>query len=304
MSAGLHARLLAWYERHGRHDLPWRTDRAPYRIVVAEYMLQQTQVERVVPLFAAFVARFDGFAALADASTADVLRAWKGLGYNSRALRLQALARAVAARPDGTLPCETDALRALPGVGPYTVRAIRAFAFDVDEIAFDVNVRRITHRVLYGVEVPARAGERELDARAQALLPPGRGFAWNSALMDLGASLCSARTPKCLICPLAPVCAAAPIDPALLAHAVRAHAKPRSPQERIPFARTTRYVRGRIVDRLRALACDASLQEATLIAEIAVLAPSHPPATIAAILARLAADGLVERTPDGLRLRT
>ncbi|MBV8299690.1 MAG: A/G-specific adenine glycosylase, partial [Candidatus Eremiobacteraeota bacterium] len=144
--------LLAWYAAHGRTHLPWRATRDPYRIVVSEFMLQQTQVERVIPLYHAFIARFPDFAALAAADAGDVVRAWRGLGYNSRAVRLHALARAVVARHGGKLPPETEALRALPGIGAYTAAAVRAFAFELDDAAVDVNVRRVIHRVAFGLE--------------------------------------------------------------------------------------------------------------------------------------------------------
>ena len=147
-----------------------------------------------------------------------------------------------------------DALRALPGVGPYTAAAIRAFAFDIDDAPVDTNVRRIVNRLFFGLEYPrTRPSARELDDRARELVSTGGAHDWNSALMDLGATICTARAPKCLLCPLPHDCAAAPID-AARARTMRAAAtKRRSPQESIPFRRTTRYARGRIVDRLRDL---------------------------------------------------
>jgi A/G-specific adenine glycosylase len=245
--------LLGWYERYGRAHLPWRTTRDPYRILVSEFMLQQTQVDRVLPKYEAFVDRFPDFAALAGASTADVLRLWQGLGYNSRAVRLKQIAQAVTERFGGVMPSDEQTLRALPGIGPYTVAAVRAFAFDFDDAALDTNVRRVAHRALHGLEHPPKVGAAALDADARALVPPGRGHDWNSAMMDLGATICTARAPKCLICPLQTACAAAPIDGALLEQARAAHARRRSPQETIPFEQTTRYARGRIIDRLREL---------------------------------------------------
>ncbi len=168
------AALLAWYAAHGRRHLPWRATRDPYRIVVSESMLQQTQVERVIPLYEAFVARWPSFAALAAADAGDVVRAWRGLGYNSRAVRLHALARAVVERHGGALPRETDALLALPGIGAYTAAAVRAFAFECDDAAMDVNLRRVVHRVRFGLEHPPLADERALDTLALAAVPPRR----------------------------------------------------------------------------------------------------------------------------------
>jgi A/G-specific adenine glycosylase len=245
--------LLDWYGRHGRAHLPWRMTRDPYRILVSEFMLQQTQVDRVLPKYEVFIERFADFAALAGASTADVLRMWQGLGYNSRAVRLKQIAEAVVQRFGGEMPSEEQTLRSLPGIGPYTVAAVRAFAFDLDDAALDTNVRRVTHRVLHGLEHPPKLALSALDEDARALVPHGRGHDWNSAMMDLGASICTARAPKCLICPLQPECAAAPIDAAQLERARALHVRKRSPQEAIPFEKTTRYARGRIIDRLREL---------------------------------------------------
>lgn len=245
--------LLDWYRQHGRSHLPWRMTRDPYRILVSEFMLQQTQVDRVLPKYQAFVERFPDAAALAAASTADVLRLWKGLGYNSRAVRLKQIAQALVDRFGGVMPRDEQTLASLPGVGPYTVAAVRAFAFDCDDAALDTNVRRVTHRLLHGLEHPAAVPAAQLDAGARGLVPKGRGHDWNSAMMDLGATICTARAPKCLICPMRRVCAAAPIDALQLEASRAAHSRKRSPQEAIPFEQTTRYARGRIVDRLREL---------------------------------------------------
>lgn len=245
--------LLNWYERHGRAHLPWRRTRDPYSILVSEFMLQQTQVDRVLPKYEAFLARFPGVASLAAATTADVLRMWQGLGYNSRAVRLKQIAQMVVDRFGGVMPSDEQTLRSLPGIGPYTVAALRAFAFDCDDAAIDTNVRRVTHRVVHGLEHPPKVAQSQLDDDARALVPHGRGHDWNSAMMDLGATVCTARAPKCLLCPLQAACAAAPIDPALLERARVTHARRRSPQEAVPFEQTTRYARGRIIDRLRAL---------------------------------------------------
>ena len=251
--AGIQRSLLRWYGRHGRAALPWRTERSPYRTVISEFMLAQTQVDRVVPKFEAFVKRFPDFATLSQASLAGVLREWRGLGYNSRAVRLHRMARAVAESYGGILPSEPRALRLLPGVGPYTVAAIRAFAFNEDDAPLDTNVRRIVHRAFFGIEYPHKTSARELDERARALVPPGRAHDWNSAMMDLGSAICTARAPKCLLCPLRGDCAAAPVDAALLESARIAAAKPASPQDALPFEQTRRYARGRIIDRLRDL---------------------------------------------------
>jgi A/G-specific adenine glycosylase len=281
--------------------LPWRQGRDPYRVVVSEFMLQQTQVERVLPIFEAFLVRFPDLAALASAPAAEVVRAWRGLGYNSRAIRLQRLAATVMAEHGGELPRDEAALRALPGVGPYTACAIQAFAFDCDEVAADTNVRRVVHRVLHGIEHPPKAAPRDLDAAARAGIPRGRGHDWNSAMMDLGATICTARAPKCLVCPLRESCAAAPIDPQQLSSLAQRYAPKRSPQERIPFEQTTRFVRGRIVDRLRDLPPDQAISLLDLQRALHPLV-DRDEATFKTIVERLAREGVIEAGAHGVRL--
>jgi A/G-specific adenine glycosylase len=294
--------LLDWFARCGRSELPWRTSRTPYRVVVSEFMLQQTQVERVCGLFEGFVAKWPGFEALAAASQADVVRAWKGLGYNSRAVRLHRLAKIVTERFGGELPRGERELRELPGVGPYTARAIASFAFDASVVAADTNVRRIVHRTQLGLEWPSRAAPRELDALAAGLIPPGSGYAFNSALMDLGATLCTARAPKCALCPLRSVCVAAPIDSASLGQLAKANARTRSPQERLRFEATSRFVRGRVVDRLRALPPGRRISLLDLYAELEAVLSHHDAAGLDAIVAALARERIVDDVDGSLAL--
>lgn len=294
--------LLDWYRVHGRAHLPWRQTRDPYRIVVSEFMLQQTQVERVIPLYAAFVARWPDLGALAAAAPGDVVRAWRGLGYNSRAVRLHALARTVVERHAGVLPSDRAALLALPGIGPYTASAVRAFAFELDDVALDTNLRRIAHRTGFGIEHPPLASDGVLDERLRDALEPGTAHDWNSAMMDIGATICTARAPKCLLCPLRPGCAAAPVDAADLA-ARAARARMRSPQEALPFERTTRYLRGRIVDRLRDVPPGAALPVSDLVESLAQIVPPERLDDIPSVTAALERDGIVERSGGALRLR-
>ncbi|MBV8579021.1 MAG: A/G-specific adenine glycosylase [Candidatus Eremiobacteraeota bacterium] len=294
--------MLAWYARYGRTHLPWRRTRDPYRILVSESMLQQTQVERVIPLYEAFVARFPTFEALAAVDAGDVVRAWRGLGYNSRAVRLHALARAVVARHGGTLPRESEALRALPGIGAYTASAVRAFAFELDDAAVDVNLRRVIHRVVYGLEHPPLADARTLDTLAIAAVPRGAAHDWNSAMMDLGATLCTARATKCLVCPLREACAAAPVDAAQLAARVRAHAPKRAPQNAIPFERTTRFLRGRIIDRLRDVPPRESLALDALTRDLASIVPPDRLQEIPQTINALVRDGVVVQDNATVRL--
>jgi A/G-specific adenine glycosylase len=294
--------LLAWYRAYGRAHLPWRTTRDPYRVAVSEFMLQQTQVDRVQPLYVAFLAAFPDVRALAAARPGDVVRRWRGLGYNSRAMRLHAFAVAVVEQHGGEVPSDRDALLALPGIGPYTASAIRAFAFERDDVALDTNLRRIVHRTAFGLEYPRLAADAELDAVARAALPAGAAHDWNSALMDVGATICTARAPKCLLCPLRASCAAAPVDAAALALLARGAVR-RSPQEALPFERTTRYLRGRIIDRLRDVAPGDALDLDDLVAALAAIVPADRVVEIPAVAAALERDGIVVSEARAFRLR-
>jgi A/G-specific adenine glycosylase len=215
---------------------------------------------------------------------------------------LHKLARAVCERFEGDLPRDPALLRELPGVGPYTARAIAAFAFNEDAVAVDTNVRRIVHRTQLGLEWPPRAGPAEVDALAAALLPAGRAFAFNSALMDLGATICGARAPKCLLCPLRELCAAAPIDARELAAAAGEHAPAATAGKRVRFEATSRYVRGRVVDRLRELPAGRRVSFLDLAAGLSGELPHHDAAALESIVAALAREGVIERTERGLRL--
>jgi A/G-specific adenine glycosylase len=200
--------LLDWYARHGRASLPWRQTRDPYAILVSEVMLQQTQVERVIPKYHAFLERFPTLAALADTPTADVIRAWAGLGYNARAVRLQQIARQAMTDYGGALPATMEGLLALTGIGRYTAGAVACFAFGQQVATVDTNIRRTLWRLFRGVEPaewPAPAN-RDTLALAEWALPDGRAYDWQQALMDLGATVCLARVPRCGACPLAGEC--------------------------------------------------------------------------------------------------
>ncbi|MET0740341.1 MAG: A/G-specific adenine glycosylase [Candidatus Nanopelagicales bacterium] len=206
---GLQEPVLTWYAAHAR-ALPWRSDdRTPWAVMVSEFMLQQTTVDRVQPVFEAWMRRWPTPIALASETPGEAVRAWGRLGYPRRALRLHATAVACTARHDGQVPSSLDELRALPGVGEYTAAAILAFAFGQRQAVLDTNVRRVHARVLDGVahERPsATLAERH---RALALLPeePKVSATLSVAVMELGALVCTARTPRCSACPLADHCA-------------------------------------------------------------------------------------------------
>jgi A/G-specific adenine glycosylase len=201
--------LLAWYDRR-RRVLPWRAppgERAdPYAVWLSEIMLQQTTVEAVKSYFAAFLSRWPTVAALAAAPQEQVMQAWAGLGYYARARNLHACAKEIAAR-GGVFPREEAELLALPGVGPYTAAAIASIAYDAPCVAVDGNVERVVAR-LFVVERPAREAKRELRALAQSLSPGVRAGDFTQALMDLGATVCTPRAPRCDICPFSGACAA------------------------------------------------------------------------------------------------
>jgi A/G-specific adenine glycosylase len=202
-------RLLAWYRAHGR-DLPWRRTRAPYRVLVSEIMLQQTQVDRVVPKYREFLRRYPSLGRLAAARVDDVRRLWYPLGYNIRPVRLHAIARETVARYDGRLPASEARLRALPGIGRYTAGAILAFAYGRDVPVLDTNVRRVLGRVFLGPRAAKAGRDGAFWDLAAALVPRGRGYDWNQALMDFGATHCTSRKPRCPGCPMADLCRSHP----------------------------------------------------------------------------------------------
>lgn len=297
-----HQRLLAWYTTNGRAHLPWRETRDPYAILISEVMLQQTQVERVLPKYREFLARFPTFAALAAASTGDVIKAWAGLGYNLRAVRLQEIARQVVEQHAGALPSTLDGLLALKGIGRYTAGAVACFAFGAHVATVDTNIRRVLWRLFRGIE-PTRWPTGELAARmnlelAEWALPPDRAYDWQQALMDLGATICQARRPMCEQCPISADCAAFaetaratlfPTGEALarlrderdglpaIPQTARVAERPAAyratggdkPQRKraapaLPFEQTSRYFRGRIVAALRSLSDGQTLRLAEL----------------------------------------
>jgi A/G-specific adenine glycosylase len=200
------AQLTKWFAANGR-DLPWRQTRDPYAIMVSEFMLQQTQVATVIPYFERWLTRFPGFAELAAASEHEVLAQWQGLGYYSRARNLHRAAQSVVEQFSGVLPADPEAISTLPGVGPYTAGAIASFAFDLPVAAVDANIARVLARLsdLHD-PIDAGPGQRRLWEIATALLPESEGGLHTSALMELGALLCTPARPQCLLCPVRSHC--------------------------------------------------------------------------------------------------
>ncbi|MBV9169578.1 MAG: A/G-specific adenine glycosylase [Chloroflexi bacterium] len=248
-------------------------------------MLQQTQVDRVIPKWHAWLERFPTLTALAAASRADAIRAWQGLGYNLRAVRLHAIAQQAVAEFGGQLPSDLHQLQRLAGVGRYTAGAIACFAFEQRVAIVETNIRRVLARVFGASE--------NVQNLAEAALPGAEvAYAWNQALMDLGATLCRPRQPLCLVCPLLTECAQAQQMPEV------ASARPRQPTP--PFESTERYVRGRILDALRAVPSGEALSFDLL----ARLVPTRTLTHLMRSSCRLAAEGLVTLEDDGLRLPT
>jgi A/G-specific adenine glycosylase len=254
----------------------------PWAILVSEAMAQQTQAARAGEAWSAFMTRYPTPRALAEAPVADVLRAWRGLGYNRRALNLQRAAVRIVAEHGGQVPCDVVSLQRLPGVGPYTARAVAAIAFGQPVGAVDTNVRRVVSR-LVGVE-PGAVPPRELQALADRLVDHRRPADWTHAVMDIGATRCLTRRPVCDRCPLRPWCASRDRD-----RGTTKSADTRT--SRTPFVATSRWLRGRIVERLRDAPAGAWVPFAEPIGH-------HDVDAVANALAGLARDGLLERRRD------
>ena len=288
ISAAAQGLVLSWWDRHGR-DLPWRDTRDPWAVLIAEIMAQQTQVNRVVPRWHEFLERWPTPAVLAAASLADVLRAWQGLGYPRRAANLHRSAQVVVADPGlgGSLPDTLEGLLALPGIGPYTARAVLAFAHEADVGVVDTNTGRILARV-----GGRRLGARAAQVAADAWVPAGEGWAWNQAMLDVGALLCR-PVPRCHDCPLATSCRWAldgwpNPDPAAKSAGVSVR--------QAPYRGSMREVRGRVLD---VLAEGGATTDDVIASSVRALAPSAAhhaePLDVRVVeaLAQLEADGLV-----------
>lgn len=293
--------LLHWFAQHAR-DLPWRHTRDPFRVLVSEVMLQQTQVERVIPKYHAFLAQFPDVHALAAAPAAAVITAWQGLGYNRRALFLQRTAAAVVHDHGGVFPTTVADLLRLPGIGPYTAGAVACFAYGQDVAFMDVNIRRVLVRVWADPTLPIpRDGDLLTDAVSR--IPAGQGWAWNQALMELGATVCTAKTPACPRCPLRAECrdyaARRDADQALLPIPARPTKRvAEKPPER--FIGSNRFFRGRVVDALRA-AAGAPVARTELLTQVTHADAPISPDALARILDTLARDGLVILDGDAVR---
>ncbi|MCY4194373.1 MAG: A/G-specific adenine glycosylase [bacterium] len=280
LAAEQRAALLAWGERH-RRDLLWRRTRDPWAILVSEVMLQQTQIARVIPRYTAFLREFPTAFDCAAAPVAEAIRAWDGLGYNRRAVHLHRCAQVLVERHGGSPPHDLPALLKLPGVGPYTARAVLAFAFEDDMGVVDPNVGRVLARWS-----GRRLGAAEAQATADAIVPPGAGWLWNQALFDFAAGVCTRRRPRCAQCPVRPSCRwqGQGHDPA------EGSAGVSGGQSR--FEGSDRQGRGRLV---------AALRRGPLPRSEAAAAAGWPedPARAARVLAGLEDDGMVVVDDEG-----
>ncbi len=275
--------ILAWYAERGR-PLAFRRTRDPYAILVSESMAQQTQAARAAEYWERFMERFPTVDTLAAATPADVLRAWQGLGYDRRALALWRAARIVVDEHGGQIPSTVDELQALPGVGPYTARAVAALAFGLPVGAVDVNVRRVLGRIVAGDA--SELSSAGLQSVADESVPADRAGEWTHAVMDIGATVCRPRAPRCEACPARPWCRLASKQPNGAATPGKlARTAVRKPAT--PFASTNWWLRGRILDRLRAapdgewVALDAAIG-------------THDSAGVRAAADAMAADGVLE----------
>ncbi|WP_435854812.1 A/G-specific adenine glycosylase [Streptomyces triculaminicus] len=281
----LHAPVIDWFRAHAR-DLPWRRPEAgPWGVMVSEFMLQQTPVNRVLPMYEQWLARWPRPADLAAEAPGEAVRAWGRLGYPRRALRLHAAASAITERHGGEVPRDHAKLLALPGVGEYTAAAVASFAYGQRHAVLDTNVRRVFARAVTGAQYPPNATTAAERRLARALLPDDEPVAasWAAATMELGALVCTARTPSCARCPIADRCA-------WLAAGSPAHDGP--PRRGQTYAGTDRQVRGKLLAVLR--------EAVSAVPQAALDAVWHEPVQRARALDGLVADGLVEPLPGGM----
>ena len=287
LDADFPAQLLTWYDGHYR-QLPWRETSDPYRIWLSEVMLQQTQVETVIPYYHRWLARFPSIAHVAQASDTEVLKLWEGLGYYRRALQFHQACQQIHNQLGGQLPADPSDFRRLPGVGPYTFAAVRSIGFGDRLPAVDGNVKRVVARVLKCSET----GQTLVMAVEQALGPvmPGeRPGDFNQAIMDLGGRVCTSRSPKCDICPIAHWCRSRP----KIAKGVKRVAERRAGYKPQPkFEGSRRYHRGRIVQALRELSEGRSLLAKRLGSKLGI-------ENITGLLDALARDGLIRQLASG-----
>ena len=305
----VHSCLLQWYAAEHR-DLPWRSTHDSYAILVSEMMLQQTQVQRVLPKYEQFLTAFPSLADLAEASTADVISVWVPLGYNMRAVRLQSIARQVMNEFDGKLPDTIEELLRLKGIGRYTAGAIACFAFLQQVAMVDTNIHRVLHRVFLGMDLsePRLTDDQRL-IFAEMVLPGGKAYDWNQALMDLGATICTSANPQCTRCPLQDVCKTyaemsqySLFPSGTTMRQLRKVAEKKEVYQKQPFTSTNRYFRGRIVDHLCSQPEGQRVPLAVLGPKIKQDFQKEDLIWLRQLIEKLAKDGLVDFAEEGVRL--
>ncbi len=286
-----YTQLAAWWEVNAR-DLPWRFGRtSPWGVLVSEVMSQQTPMTRVVPYWTVWMTTWPDAAALADATTAEVVTAWGRLGYPRRALRLRECAYAIANDYSNELPCTYDELVALPGIGDYTASAVISFAYGKRIAVIDTNIRRVLSRIFHGAESRGGAATKSERVLTADVLPidDAASVTWNQSVMELGAVICTARSPQCDVCPLSQMC--------VFLKQGRPGLGERRTRPRQRFDGTDRQVRGIVLDALRKLPAGDALSRT----QTRELWSDH--VQLDACIASLDDDGLIEMTPDGsLRL--
>ncbi len=275
--------ILVWYKQSGR-QLPWRQTTDQYKILVSEMMLQQTQVDRVIPKYYVFLEKFPTVSSLADAQTADVLKMWSGLGYNRRALYLQKCAQTIKEKHNGKFPGTTEELLTLPGLGKYTAAAVQSFAENKDIVVIDVNIERIFKRIFYGkIE--------STEAIAQHILPENESRNWHNALMDIGALFCAAKNPKCTICPVKKLCASANNKGRIEATWKK--------KKVVPFKESDRIVRGTV---LKLLTKENNQEQEQIYKQLLKQNITREKEKFEEILVQLEKDGLVRREKNIISL--
>jgi A/G-specific adenine glycosylase len=307
--AQVHTLLLRWYASEQR-ELPWRATSDPYAILVSEIMLQQTQVDRVLPKYKQFLEAFPTLEALAQAPTARVIAVWAPLGYNTRAVRLQSIAQQVIAEYQGHIPDTIEELLKLKGIGRYTAGAIACFAYHKQVATVDTNIRRVLHRIFLGLEYPEpKVDDGQMLQLAEQVLPQGDAYSWNQALMDMGATICTSSNPLCLDCPLQEVCQAysdmsqySLFPSGSVLRQLRKVAERKNGYQTTPFTSTNRYFRGRIIDHLRLLADGQRITLSELGPKIKPEFCDEDLPWIQKLVQGLARDGLLDYAEDGVRL--
>jgi len=305
----VHISLLQWYAAEKR-DLPWRESNDPYAILVSEIMLQQTQVDRVLHKYLQFLTAFPTLGDLAAAPTADVISVWVPLGYNMRAVRLQSIARQVIAEYHGRIPDTIEELLKLKGVGRYTAGAIACFAYRKQVATVDTNIRRVLHRIFFGLEHPEpKLNDAQMLTHAERVLPEGKAYDWNQALMDLGATICTSNNPRCMQCPLQETCQAyvemsqhSLFPSGVVLRQLRKVAEKKPTYQSQPFTSSNRYFRGRIVSLLRSVPAPQRLSLLELGPQIKPDFSDSDLSWLQQIVNGLVKDGLLTATDDGVRL--